>query len=106
MSKELEALRMLEQVCLVANVANMSEQINLIETALKDYEKRLILAKEYQDINNVAKRLKALEIIKDKKVNVGLLSRCVTGERYNKGICYEPRHLTQEEYDLLREILL
>lgn len=52
------------------------------------------------------KKLKALEIIKEKKVNVGLLLRCATVERYNKGICYEPRHLIQEEFDLLKEVLL
>lgn len=52
------------------------------------------------------KELKALEIIKEKGVNVGLLSRCANAERYNKGICYEPRYLTQEEFDLLKEALL
>lgn len=52
------------------------------------------------------KKLKALEIIKEKRVNVGLLLRCATVERYNKGICYEPRHLTKEEYNLLKEVLL
>lgn len=54
----------------------------------------------------MSKELEALEIIKEKEVNVGLLSRCATVERYNKGMCYESRYLTQEEYDLLKEVLL
>ena len=33
-SKSLEALRMVEQVCLVANVANMEEQFELLEKYL------------------------------------------------------------------------
>ena len=50
--------------------------------------------------------LKVLDIIKEKGVNVGLLSRCANAERYNKGMCYESRYLTQEEYDLLKEVLI
>lgn len=41
-------------------------KLGIIETALKDYEKKTKLAKKYADVNNVAKRLKALEIIKEK----------------------------------------
>lgn len=104
MSKELEALRMLEQVCLVANVADMSEQINLIETALKDYEKRLILAKEYQDINNVAKRLKALEIIKKIVKIVDYSDHTIANG--NLVILQGGEIKTKDEYDLLKEVIL
>lgn len=104
MSKELEALRMLEQVCLVANVADMSEQINLIETALKDYEKRLILAKEYQDVNNVAKRLKALEIIKKIVKIVDYSDHTISNG--NLVILQGGEIKTKEEWDLLKEVLL
>ena len=70
-----------------------SELLDIIEIALKDYEKRLILAKEYQDINNVAKRLKALEIIKeiDKTSLLHFIAICVKD---------------QDKYDLLKEVLL
>ena len=51
-------------------------------------------------------KLKALDIIKAKRANVCLLLRCATVERYNKGICYEAKHLTQEEFNLLKEVLL
>ena len=58
-----------------------------------------------ENIKIIEKALKALEIIKEKGVNAGLLSRCANAERYNKGMCYESRYLTQEEYDLLKEEL-
>ena len=58
-----------------------------------------------ENIKIIEKSLKALEIIKEKGVNAGLLSRCANAERYNKGMCYESRYLTQEEYDLLKEEL-
>lgn len=111
------------------------EDFDIIETALKEYEfmkqtKIIVSDKKISDDdleklinqgiivgnlehskieplfdNETQKKLKALEIIKEKEVNVGLLSRCANAERYNKGICYEPRYLTQEEYDLLKEEL-
>ena len=104
------------------------KELNNIETELKESEKALTFYKycvknkidltKLDQISNdyVAmpievweeklKKLAVLEIIVNKKVNVGLLSRCATVERYNKGVCYEPRQLTQEEYDLLKEVLL
>lgn len=112
------------------------EDFDIIETALKDYElmkqaKIIVADKKISDDDleklknqrmficgsgeskvellfdeETQKKLKALEIIKEKEVNVGLLSRCANAERYNNGICYEPRYLTQEEYDLLKEVLL
>lgn len=93
----------------------MSKELSLslleIEKNLKDFVFELEMGKvDEMFINNsfeiIEKSLKALEIIKEKEVNVGLLSRCANAERYNKGICYELRYLTQEEYDLLKEVLL
>lgn len=99
MSKELTPLEALEEIKSTWNCMNPNwslakySHFDIIETALKDYEKRLILAKEYQDINNVAKRLKALEIIK--RFNIVL-------DLHN---ALKP-FISKEEYDLLREILL
>ena len=62
--------------------------------------------KQNQDYKIIETALKALEIVKEKGVNVGLLSRCANAERYNKGMCYESRYLTQEEYDILKDVLL
>ena len=88
----------------------------IVETALKDYERRLALAKEYKDVNNVAKRLKALEIIKEKRVNVDVVIRAFYLDSaveegqglkyYNCTANHESKPLTQEEYDLLKEVLL
>lgn len=87
----------------------------LIENALKDYEKIKIeyrelrtyhydLLKENERLHNQKiKKLKALEIIKKKKVNVRFLISCKTLKEYNDVIS---DHLTQDEYDLLKEVLL
>lgn len=57
--------------------------------------------------NGTKKKLKALEIIKEKQVNVGDFIRCKSIEDYNDYCCYnEKEQLTQEEYDLLKEVLL
>lgn len=112
-----------------------NQDYKIIETALKDYElmkhpKIIFTDKKISDDdleklinqgiivgnleqskieplfdNETQNKLKVLEIIKEKEVNVGLLSRCANAERYNKGICYELRYLTQEEFDLLKEAL-
>lgn len=84
MTKELEALRMLEQVCLVANVANMEEQINLIETTLKKIDK-------------------AINLIKEKNVDVYWLRKSPSLPRYNIAVGCEQR-LLKKEYNLLKEI--
>ena len=47
------------------------------------------------------KLLKALEIIIDKKVNVSLLQYYKNPKRYNQ--LFEP--LTQQEFDLIKEIM-
>lgn len=83
MSKELEALE-----CIVVDLTPIAKEHNK------------------EEIEQLKKSLEVLEIIKEKGVNVGLLSRCANAERYNKGMCYESRYLTQEEYDILKEVLL
>lgn len=53
------------------------------------------------------KHLKALEIIKEKRVDVGWLISCENIKQYN-GVIGTATHrlLTQEEYELLKEVLL
>lgn len=54
-----------------------------------------------QAVNLNKKKLKALEIIKKKNVNIGLLkNKECTFEIYNTMMC----PLTQEEYNLLKEV--
>ena len=103
MSKELEALEAFDEVHCVAYGmkvydSNTVEAEKIIETALK---------KQKQDEN----KLKALEIIKEKSVDIGFLQFCSFVDTYNKYILEHAwtkhtRTLTQEEYDLLKEVLL
>ena len=56
------------------------------------------------------KELRALEIINKKKVDVHILSFCKDYIKYNETFelfkDYKIRQITQEEYDLLKEVLL
>lgn len=115
MNKELsalEALNIIKKNKGQAFCEAYKTPIDIIETALKDYEKKTKLAKEYKDVNNVAKRLKALEIIKEKFVIPAYIMNTENVGEYNKWLRkitfkkdYQKRVLTQEEYDLLKEVL-
>lgn len=50
--------------------------------------------------------LKALEIIKEKEVVISILIRSNTLDEYNNNPMFVSKLLTQEEYDILKEILL
>lgn len=54
--------------------------------------------------NGTQKKLRALEIIKEKKINLEYLKCCETYEQY-KTICSYWNEITKEEYDLLKEVL-
>ena len=70
MSKGLEALERIKREAGIPYFSTLydidmwREDFKTVETALKDYEKKTKLAKEYKDVDNVAKRLIAIEIIK------------------------------------------
>ena len=52
------------------------------------------------------KEHKALEIIKEKEVNMQVFNQCEDVETYNKVyIKQKDRQLTQEEFNLLKEVL-
>ncbi len=53
----------------------------------------------------VEKSLKALEIIKEKYVDVDLLWDVGSLEEYNSEIMFSYQILTEEEFNLLREVL-
>ena len=61
---------------------------------------------EIGDCDIVEKELKALEIIKEKEVNVYDFKEYESKYEYNKHTKEEFQELTQEEYDLLKEVLL
>ena len=88
---------------------------------LQDFYKMrdTLITEGYKDIESlktydkVELREIALEIIKDKRVNVFWLMECIscyhenTLKRYNEDIlCKDIDCLTQEEYELLRKVLL
>ena len=55
----------------------------------------------------IEKSLKALEIIKEKEVNMQVFNQCEDVETYNKVyIKQKDRQLTQEEFNLLKEVLV
>ena len=59
---------------------------------------------QHKELDIIEKELKALEIIKNKQVQINRLNRSHSAKQYN---LYLPKemHLTQEEYDLLKEVL-
>ena len=112
MSKELSPLEALEKIRKeIAYYSLYKKHLDTIETALKDYEelKKLKLL-PYPKVNDeeyrrsVIKRLQALEIIKDKEVNVFIFLHSGDLETYNDMV-EDNRKLTQEEYNLLKEVL-
>ena len=53
----------------------------------------------------IEKELKALEIIKEKRVDIGWLIRSENCSKYNLGVG-ESQALKKQEYNLLKEVLL
>ena len=115
-----------------------NQDYKIVETALKEYEfmkqtKIIVSDKKISDDdleklinqgiivgnleqskieplfdNETQNKIKALEIIKKKEVNVCYLFQCKSLRQYNyiyKGTNQSELCLTQEEYDLLREVL-
>ena len=79
--------------------------LEALEQLRNDIENRALLFSE-DKLEIIEKELKALEIIKEKKVNLDILTQCDSVELYNKCIHYFDRQLTQEEYDSLKKVLL
>jgi len=109
MSKELEALQDLREVK-GWNDAEFNKRLDIIETALLQLES---IRNNYCVCEKDAiKKLRALEIIKNKDVAIFLIKRYKTVEEYNNAMDYiskngvdEAEKLTQKEFDLLKEVL-
>ena len=107
----LEVLEELKYQC-VNYEANI-ERFDIIETALKSYEVLVeIHANTINSMKLVEKKLKALEIIKEKEVDTMLLFRCFVFdnlyshphfEMYNQELYTQ--NITPQEYNLLKEVL-
>ena len=79
---------------------------------VKEHTKTYYYSLIEKDIANIEKELKALEIIKNKKVNVLELSVCANYEtfisffkQWNWNGEYDEYVVSEEEYDLLKEVL-
>lgn len=102
------------------------QNIDIIESALKEYENQKAIDKfmertckdlgvhnPTEELVLAAKQLKALDIIKNRQVDVGLLLACESEPEYLNRCCNRYwtndkcgwKRLTQEEYDLLKEVL-
>lgn len=57
-----------------------------------------------KDLVNIEKELKALEIIKEKEPDISFLLFNLELKHYNSCV-WKNQELTQEEYDLLKEVL-
>ena len=129
MSKELEAFERIKNHTLsyagdiyktfTDSREKQVQDLDIIETTLKEYDgaKKHIEALNKEIIENSIKsiKLKVLEIIKEKRVDACYFMNCRTLEEYNDDVLAsyayeendaEQRMLTQEEYDLLKEVLL
>lgn len=115
MSKELTPLEALNILVGMAVVQQRAYTIKpIIEKALKETERlktsylENLLNEESKEY--IYKKLKVLEIVKEKKVDVDLLLKSLDSEMYN--VVFENwnrperNQLTQEEYELLKEVLL
>lgn len=140
MSKELEALKNIHNSwnCCNPNSYGCDEKdFALIETALKDFEDIKHICGSYDiefnltnirhalftfaqlkgeygtNWGNYEKKLKALKIIKEKKVLNDRYLMSGSLKAYNqyvkmcrKDSAFKPKELTQKEFDLLKEVLL
>lgn len=86
-----------------------TEDYALVEKALKRldvYDKCNYQTTIHKDVLQISKELKALEIIKEKRVNVWILTISKDVKIYNASIPNDfMKHLTKEEFDLLKEVL-
>lgn len=132
MSKELSPLEAFNKITSGGCKGKYHEYCEIVETALKNYEELTntppilcrrtqggtqsiidYICKNYKEvkITNLEdeKKLKALEIIKEKRVNIFTFYECCSWHNpsnYNDSLgCPVNCELTQEEYDLLKEVL-
>lgn len=114
MSKELEALNFINNFLISQTTdtpihKELCNACDLLRTTLKNYEKlnhdySIVVDEKASMACEYAKKLKALEIIKEKKVDIRYLLDC-RFQHYNL-LVEEDEELTKEEYDLLKEELL
>lgn len=114
MSKGLEALKRVHELIVLecgSYYENNYEEIKIIEKELKDYEEKKKLYIKYRSLYAIDRMIKtkkeqALELSISKQVNWKLLIWSKKLEEYNDNVLDISMKLTDEEYDLLKEVLL
>lgn len=107
MSKSLKALERIKKFYPQWHLYNRNDFL-IIETEIKDYEKtddQIYDLFEKFGINNrkdLLKKLKALEIIEEKSVDIQLLKDSKNNNDYNWCVHTKDRALTQEEYEKIK----
>lgn len=64
------------------------------------------LSEQFECIEIIRMALKVLEIVKKKEVEINYLRQCFLLEHYNARFSTRWQQLTQEEFNLLKEVLL
>lgn len=121
MTKGLEALKRITLKDFILNDDSSLNDIKIIEKELKQRENLATMCdelaelvglkdKDYLELKEIIKnKLKALEIIKEKKVFVANLIYHFEYDdnviNYNRCCGWSKSELTQQEYDLLKEVL-
>lgn len=116
MTKELTPLEALENIIGCSTIESHTQKwqkdYHIVEKALNDYENLKLKHRSMQDaVLEDFKKLKALEIIKNKKVDVGVLKVSERFEEYNIVIKTllerkEEDFITKQEFYLLKKVLL
>ena len=75
-----------------------------VPSLMPDIE-RIKLHLEIEVLERIAKKLEALEIIKNKKVDIFHINGASTFKEYNDNLFVIAEKITQEEYTLLKEVL-
>ena len=99
MSKELESLK---------NIESISERISFHKKyKLGDVDYQWIKVTIIDNVYKIEKALKALEIIKEKNVDIYAIKCCNSATQYNikERIQVGRKILSEEEYYLLKEVL-
>ena len=90
-----------EELYIIENALNKLEGLEMVYKVAKDYEEELIKDRDYWRNEAYKKQLKALEIIKK------IIKYDVEVNGDNTIPEYHPNDVfTQDEYDLLKEVLL
>ena len=96
MTKGLEAFETILW-CKDCDLSKVKEEIEIVKTALNEKVKLEIYTSTLEQV---------LQIIKEKMVDMWNLKYTSTYKEYNRQLGMSAAKLTQEEYDLLKEVLL